>query len=570
MIKRSKAMRLNSVIILVLVVTSSKIQAQTNYYVSPTGNNSQSGSFDFPWQTIQYGLDHLNASDTLNLTTGEYFEKVNIPISNICLRAYNTDTPIIDALGITNQTAILSIINASNVVVDGLELRNNIQIDAQGILVSGLSNNVTIKNCVLHDIHFSPNANAAVNENTNAQGIIVYGDNTTNAIQNLKIENNELYNCRLGYSEGIAVNGNVDGFVVSNNIVYDLTNIGIVAIGHEGTCSNAANDQARNGIIKNNLVHHCVSPYATSGGLYVDGGKSIIVENNISYHNGYGIEIGCENIGKTSDNITARNNILYDNEVCGIALGGYDYPTGSGKVTNTTFRNNTCYNNDYSNSGNGEMYLSYSEGSIIENNIFYLSDQNIFAYSEMGQPDLNFNYNLFYSVGGASTMSSEWNGSSYESYSSFLAGTNTNTNSIFLNPQFISASIINPNFHLQSTSPAIGAGNPGYIPAMDEVDMDGENRLNGSIECGADEYYLLNSTSEILEPTFLIYPNPTNEEVKINFNDHDLHLLELFSPNGQLKLSINSQSQENIRLDDPTTVYILRIDQKFSLKLFRR
>ena len=124
-------------------------------------------------------------------------------------------------------------------------------------------------------------ANAFVNASTNAQGIIVYGTNATTAITNLKIQNNQLYDCRLGYSEGIAVNGNVNGFEVTGNTVYNLTNIGIDLIGHEGACPNPTNDQARNGLVKNNIVHDCLSTYASSGGIYIDGGKIITVENNL-------------------------------------------------------------------------------------------------------------------------------------------------------------------------------------------------------------------------------------------------------------------------------------------------
>lgn len=544
--------------------------SQTNYFVSASGDNTQSGSIDQPWQSIQYALEQSNNYDTLNVLSGVFQEKITIPHDHIYIRAIEASMPVLDATGITLPNAIITIANVSDIVIDGLELRNNVQNDAQGILVSGVSNNIIIKNCVIHDIHFSPDADAAVNETTNAQGIIAYGDNANISLHNLIIENNELYNCRLGYSEGIAVNGNVDGFQVRGNHVHDLSNIGIDAIGHEGTCAVQLNDQARNGIISNNLVHHCISAYATSGGIYVDGGKTIVIENNTCYHNGFGIEIGCENVGKSTDNISVRSNILYDNEVSGIALGGYDFPNGSGKVIYSTFRNNTCFQNDYSNSGNGEMYLSYSEGCAIENNIFYLTDQNTFAYTDMAQPGLNFNYNLFYSNDGAAMMNVEWNGTSYETFSEFQIGTQTNANSTFANPLFVNTEIDAPDFHLQSTSPAINSGNPNYSTAINEEDMDGQIRLNGTIDCGADEYYSFNNTVEKDVPTILIFPNPSLEEVKIIFDDHDIHLLELFSPSGQLILSRKSQFQENIRLTDQSAVYFLRIDQSFTTRICKR
>lgn len=69
------------------------------------------------------------------------------------------------------------------------------------------------------------------------------------------IENNEVTNLRLRLSEAIAVNGNVDSFEVTNNKVHD-NNIRIVLIGHEEISLVTALDQARNGIVRNNIFHH--------------------------------------------------------------------------------------------------------------------------------------------------------------------------------------------------------------------------------------------------------------------------------------------------------------------------
>jgi|GEM_PF-706881 len=478
------------VLFLMMTVHVFFAHGQINYYVSPSGTNTTTnGTLASPWRTIQYGLNRIASGDTLNVMNGTYAEKLQIPISGITLRNYAPHSPIINANGITFQTAIIDLSNVSNISIQGLELSNSIMNDAQGILVDGNCQSITIKNCIIHDIHFSANVTAAVNAGTNAQGIIVYGSNATTAITNLSIVNNQLYNCRLGYSEGIAVNGNVNGFNITGNTVYNLSNIGIDIIGHEGTCSNPANDQARNGLVKNNTVHHCISPYATSGGLYIDGGKNILVENNTSYHNGYGIEVGCENVGKTTDGILIRNNIFYDNQICALAMGGFDYPSGSGKVVNSTFKNNTCYANDYSNSGNGELYLSYSENTVIENNIFYTTAQNTLAYAELTQPSLQFNYNTLFCLAGANSLSADWNGSGYNRFSTFVLGSGTNANSIFANPLFVTTNISTPNFHLTSTSPSINTGNPSFVAAIGEVDMDVQIRTNGRVDAGADEYY---------------------------------------------------------------------------------
>jgi len=543
--------------------------SQTNYYVSPTGNNTNNGSLSSPWNTIQFSLNQLSNGDTLNLFSGTYNEKIQIPNDGIFLRNKQGENPTIDATGINNQVSIVEIYDINIFTIEGIELQNNIMLDAQGIVVENNCQNITIKNCKIHDIHFSSNINAPVNATKNAQGIIVYGTDGNNTITNLKILNNELYNCRLGYSEGIAVNGNVDGFEVSGNLVHDITNIGIDLIGFEGTSSNNTNDQARNGLIKNNIIYNCISPYATSGGIYIDGGKDIVVENNTAYHNGYGIEIGCENVGKTTDNITVRNNIFYDNEVSAMAFGGFDYPSGSGKVINSTFRNNTCYYNDFSNQGNGEMYLSYTENCIIENNIFYASTEGMALYQDIASLNLSMNYNLYYTTSNTLEFNLPSN-ISYVGLTAFSQATGYENNSVSLNPNFVTPSISSPDYHLQVTSPAINAGNPSYTVAAGETDMDNQNRAVGIIDCGADEYDLASNINTVPNLSQIkIYPNPSKgifySTLKGNFT------IQVFDIAGKLIFSSINNSTVNLTSIN-SGVYFIKIktvNTVYTTKLFK-
>jgi hypothetical protein len=492
--------------------------------------------------------------------TGTYNEKIEIPADSIYLRNYTGNSPIIDATGITTQNSVISLINRSNITIEGLEIQNNIQNEAQGIRIEGFGHNITIKNCDLHDIKFSSNPQDTAKDTIYALGIIVYGDSTT-PISNLKIIANKLHDCRLGYSEGIEVNGNVDGFEITENEVYNLDNIGIDICGHEGTCPNATYDQARNGTVKGNIVHNCISPIATSGGIYVDGGKNTVIENNISYHNGYGIEIGCETKGKTTDAIKVRNNILYDNVSCALALGGYDYPNTTGKVTNSSFCNNTCYYNDSSNSGNGEMYLSYSNNTVIENNIFYVSSQGILADAELSQSGLKFNYNDFFAQSGSSNFTTNWHGNTYTTYAKFVSATKTNANSIFSDPQFVNASVSDPNFHIEANSPCINKGDTSYTAATGETDIDNQGRINGGIvDCGADEYYSNIVTSDHLntEPGFELYPNPAHAYFTIK-TENKINNIEVYNSIGQLqKINIGQSKYIDISEWSPG-IYFVRI-----------
>jgi hypothetical protein len=540
-----------------LFLLSYSVFSQTNYYVSTSGSNSNSGSLSSPWKTVQYALNNVATNSTINVSTGVYNEKLRIPINGITLKNQAGSLPVIDATGITVQEPIIDIINKNNITIDGLELRDNIQNNAQAVSITGTSSNVTVKNCKIHDIHFSSDPNAAISSTTNALGIVGYGTNSTTPITNLKILNNQIYQCRLGYSEGIAVRGNVDGFEVIDNLIYDLTNIGINLAGSQSLTSATVFDQARNGIVRKNKVHHCLSPVATSAGIYVDGGKFITIENNTSYHNGYGIEVGCEKKDRITDAIKVRSNIVYDNKNSGIVLGGYGYPNDSGKVTNSTITNNTTYFNDYSNSGSGELYLSYSENTIIENNIFYPNAKNKVGFTELTQPSIVFDYNAFYSDSGNVTFN--WRGNGYLNFSSFVTGSNTNRNGFLKNPNFIQANITNPNFHLAENSSCVNSGNPSYVADPNEFDIDNQSRKNGRIDCGADEYFAL-GVNDFNSQAVKVFPNPIENNIKIQTNTDDAFNIEIHNQVGQTVYKKLGFENENFDLSElKTGIYVLRV-----------
>jgi len=417
--------------------------AQTNYYVATTGKNTNNGSIEVPWQTIQYGVSQLNAGDTLNIMAGTYLGKIDLSTSGlineeITIRNYNNDNVIINGLTLLDYEYLLKIENVNYINISGLKFQDYQKLDAIGILVIN-SSNISILDNEFSNIDYSTTAiGQTPNASQNSQPIIVFGRDPLNSITNLAINGNIIHDCETGWSECLSINGNIDGFEVKNNHIYDNTNIPIVAIGHEGECSDPILDQARNGLIKNNNIHDNPSAYAAAGGIYIDGGKSITIENNISNNNDYGIEIGCENKGNipndpSASNIIVRNNLIYSNKISGIALGGYNYPK-SGKVETTTITNNTVFNNDTDNSYNGELLISFVENSIVENNIFYANNTNkVLIMSSKENPTLSLNYNLYYSTSGSSDIVIEINGIEYNEFSTYQAATSQDLNSNFSN-----------------------------------------------------------------------------------------------------------------------------------------
>jgi len=196
--------------VLISFVIVSQVNA-TLIIVAPSGGN---------YTTIANGLNAAIAGDTVLIKAGTYSEKVTIPKSGNITTGFITILgelgSIVDGTGKTGNAILIS--NKNFIRIKGLEIQNfkgsNTPV---GIYVTGTSNNIELLNNKIHNIE-SPTGNA--------HGIAVYGTSAT-AITNLLIDGNEIFNCKLGQSESLVINGNVNNFMVSNNHVHDNDNIGI-------------------------------------------------------------------------------------------------------------------------------------------------------------------------------------------------------------------------------------------------------------------------------------------------------------------------------------------------------
>lgn len=476
-----------------LLLCTSSLFAQTNYYVSTSGDNANDGlTIAGSWETLQYAMNNAPANSIVNILSGTYNEKVEVNVSGtpggqIVFQNYQTDAVIISGSGLGGNDAIIGIFDQSYITIKGLQVANNEQLDAQGIIVEGDCKGVELRENEVYNINFSTNPSDVATETRNSQPIIVYGSNASAPVTGLIIDGNIVRDSRTGYSEGLAVNGNVDGFEVTNNEVYNVSNIGIDIIGHEGTA--AANDQARNGLIADNLVYNCKSPYATAAGIYVDGGMDLIIERNVVHDGQWGIEIGCENLGKTTSGVIVRNNFIYNNDDAGLVMGGYNFPSESGKVTDSEMLNNSLYHNDQLAGGigevTGEIAVTYVENCRISNNIVHANPPTglLLYVDPVNSIGLSLDYNLYYSDALAEF---EYEGAFYADFAAYKAAGVQDAASAFADPKMMLPAT--GDLHLTTDSPARDAGDPATASAG-LTDIDGEARVdNGSIDIGADEF----------------------------------------------------------------------------------
>lgn len=547
--------------------------SQTNYYVDKaSGNNANNGSITAPWKTIQKAASSATPNSIVNIKAGTYFENIVINVSGtsgnyITFKNYLNDNVIIDGTG-TAGTTLLTITNKNYLKFENLTIQNKTVNDAQGLLVqttgTSSSTDLTFKNITIKNINWTPIKSTPATSNDNAQGFIVYGRN--GGITNLTIDGCKVFDNILGYSEALAVNGNVDGFTVKNCVVHDNTNIGIDILGHEGTASNASLDEARNGVVVNNTCYNNVSEYATSAGIYVDGAKNITVEKNKSYQNGWGIEVGAELNGIVQQ-ITVKNNLIYKNKQAGLSIGGYDVGT-TGQVINCIIRNNTFLQNNTLNDGTGEIAMTKASNCIFENNIFYTSSENVLMSIDNINPQTNntFNYNCWYTPNNnQNDITVNWRNSNYSSFSAYKAATNQDANSIYANPSLMSISNAIPDIHLNLGSPCINKGKPTTIISSGELDFYGYSRISNTIiDIGASEYGSTLNTKEVNNLNFgTISPNPSNGIFNFDLDaGKKSHLVIIYNTNGQeLKKYNFLTSRFSIDLSELTEgTYLVKID----------
>lgn len=487
-----------------------------DYYVSTTGNDSAAGTLAQPWLTLQRAMNAATAGDTVHVRGGVYaerlsfFNKAGTAANPITLRNYVSEVAVIDQTGVTppnGASALIRLQNCSHIIIQGLELRNYKTASTNkvpiGVLITGGGSGVKLIGNKIHGIWQS---HAVLNSfEANAHGILVAG-NAATPISGFVMEGNEVYDLRLGASEAVAINGNVTGFLVKDNIVRDCNNIGIDFIGFEGTNSNSSLDVARNGHCVGNTVFNIDSQFnpayggnfTTGGGddtraaagIYVDGGANILIEQNHVYHCNFGMEIGCENAGRRATGITVRNNLIRRNHVGGVFVGGYDQSVGG--TSNSTITHNTIYQNDTSGYGGGQIALQHNITTTqIKHNIMVCNSttgQFVLKTNTTGNIAAGaINWNLYsgFNIAWAEFI---WNDQYQAGYAAWRSASGQDANS-----QFVSAvgftNAAAGDFTLATGSSAINAGDPAFVPAEGEFDFEGRVRQYGPrVDIGMSEH----------------------------------------------------------------------------------
>lgn len=564
--------------VFLLVIFLSLNSAANTYYVNAsTGNDGNSGtSPSSALLTIQKALDKASvAGDIILVSAGTYKQNLVWKFSGtssakITLQKNGSGTVYVKSSDAA-ANPVLQITNLSNIIIDGFTItRDNVKNNAQGILINSSGSasvqNIEIKNCVFTAINWSTNPNKKPTASQNSQPFIVYGRSSI-AIQNINVHDCDFNNNITGQSEVCSFNSNIDGFTATNNILHDNTNIAIDVIGFEGENNNVNIDQARNGVISNNTFYENQSPYAEGASIYVDGGRSVLIERNLIRDGDYGIEISAENdpssITYETQDITVRNNLIYNCRSAGLKIGNY-----KGKLQNALVVNNTCFYNNRGGRRDGdaggtsanfsawaELVIDNMQDVNINGNIFYARTSSTAMINSDANAlitNLTMNYNLWYNknnaAGSGLTYQFKINGTSYN-YNSY---TNYKTNNTFNfdkqsrygNPLFVNESItgnnaVNPDLHTQSGSPCVAGGDPAAIIGAARgnwgtTDYYGNNRKVGTIDIGAHELATgsLQKAAKTETKFLQIFPNPAIDNINVNGITKGNYVLKISNESG--------------------------------------
>ncbi|MEW5869161.1 MAG: right-handed parallel beta-helix repeat-containing protein [Chloroflexota bacterium] len=333
-----------------LAANCERVAAASTYYVAPSGSNSNPGTFNLPWLTVQYAVDNLAPGDTLYIRQGTYSEHVVVTQSGqanawITIAAYPNEQPTIDAQGqdMWNWSGVIDLSEQHYLRVRGLRLINSAY---AGIFADGGSN------FVVENLYTYNTASSGI-AFFNAQHILVDSNEVVWAgsggqqehitiafSQYFEVRYNHVhgYNPETGSKEGIDAKDGAAYGSIHHNEVNDLSELGIYV--------DAYSQHTHDIAVYNNRVHDIaadgIALASEAGGLL----ENIQVYNNLIYNNRYvgvGVSECCDDLASAHpmQNIWITNNTIYNN--------GWDWGGGihlvNWDISNLFIRNNLLSQN---------------------------------------------------------------------------------------------------------------------------------------------------------------------------------------------------------------------------------
>lgn len=418
--------------------------AANTYYVSPNGLDSNPGTIDAPWQTIQHAADSMVAGDSVFVRSGTYHEQIKPANSGdatagyITFSAYPNETPVIDGTDVDSGNNGI-VIQTSFVKISGFEFRNW---PDNGICCWN-AGYIEVSDCKIHD---------------SGSGVSFYDGS-----HDFNVSRVEVYRTNGGFDASPAEGANCYNGVINDVFVHNALDINQapdgIALGHGG---------------EHNFVFNRCEVSGFFDGFDISANDVQI--NSCSSHDN-------DNTGYKiwDDNVTLTNCLGYHNQGNNLQLPYHDIP---GTVT--------LRNCDFVDAQTQNVWVqNETHGLRVYNCIFACSNNVGLDFESLGAGTYQGDYNIFHNINPdravvvrdvelefSLDMVADGNWTHYSGQDQHSIVCNDATQ-LFVD-------LANWNLHLKLGSPAIDAGTATNAP---QVDRDGFPRPQGSgYDIGAYEW----------------------------------------------------------------------------------
>ena len=471
------------------------------YYVSTTGNDSNPGTIDQPWLTIQKAADTMVAGDTVWIREGIYNEQVftvrsgNATDGYIVFVAYPGETPVIDGTGVTTGNTGF-FVSHSYIKIIGIEICNWIT----GIWMAN-AGHVEISDCEVHH---------------NFYGIGAADGTHDFELNRVEIHHFNLYGFDASPSGGADCYNGTFNDCIAHTGVDPEQNVDGFALGH-GT--------------QHDFVFNCCEIYDVYDGFDISARNTTL--NRCSAHEclsgGYKI---------WQDNVMLINCLSYHNGIANVELD-WDGEPGITTLQNCDFVDAQVYN----------IWVENSADSLRMYNCILAGGDNIgLAIEHLGVDNYGGDYNVFHNDNPDRAIV-VWGHEPEFSLNQIAAGDWTAYSGqdqhslVSFNPNGeLFCNLSNWDFHLIEGGIAIDAGTSANAPS---VDYDGVIRPQGNgYDIGTYEYYLEEPTVVWIDDDF----NVSTPGWNITHFDKIQDGIDAVATNGTVYVS-NGIYYENVVVD---------------------
>lgn len=457
--------------VLVIVSLLPAIAVATDYYVDANkgSNVTGDGTQAKPWKTISFALARISGTGhTIHVAAGTYdtvmdgtwYEIFPLLMKNgVSLVGAGADSTILDADSTAGVIQCVGITDTTT-RIEGFTLQRGATTNGGGIYCSSsslvIANNVIRKNRAVDSgggIYWSGGSKARIWSNqildnnagqfgSSGGGAGVYislsGTGTSVQIVDNVIRNNQLAGS-FGDGGGLYIISATSVLISNNEISDNRSNSSFEDGGGIYLSSYSATSVITDNQISNNTASD------NGGGLYWKYSNGEINRNqfrgNVSDDNGAGVYFS------SSSSVEFKRNLVYDNRASK-AGGGIYCDSSSPKIFNNTIDGNRT------GSGGGGIYLNSSSPEIVNN---ILSNNERYAIHEAdANSDPPLRYNDFW--GNVTGLYFDEGARGFTSLAMLEALVPEAHHNLAADPLYVDRT--NKDYHLQSGSPCIDAGDP--------------------------------------------------------------------------------------------------------------